>query len=165
MRALFTLVFFSATLVLAQQTQAPAAVEGQLAQAAASDPASEARLLLLAEELRCLVCQNETLAASHADLAIDLKNQIREQIKAGKSDREIIDYLVARYGDFVLYRPPLKASTIALWGGPFALLLFGLAFMVRQLKARQRSLQSATPPSEKEIARAQQLLNGGEPRA
>jgi len=165
MRALLLLVFWLATLAFAQQTQAPAAAGGQQAQPAATDPTVEARLLLLTEELRCLVCQNETLAASHADLAVDLKNQIREQMKAGKSDREIIDYLVARYGDFVLYRPPLKASTVALWIGPFVLLLIGLALMLRQLKIRQRGLQTATAPSEAELSRAQQLLSRGEPRA
>jgi cytochrome c-type biogenesis protein CcmH len=165
MRAILLLFWLSAVAALAQQAQAPVSVDGQQAQPAATDQAVEARLLLLAEELRCLVCQNETLAASHAELAIDLKNQIREQIRSGRSDREIIDYLVARYGDFVLYRPPLKASTVALWGGPFVLLLFGLAVMVRQLKARGRALQSAAAPSEAELARARQLLTGGEPRA
>lgn len=137
---------------------------GQRAQPVAQDPGIEARLLKLAEELRCLVCQNETLAASHAELAVDLKKQIREQMKAGKSDAEIVDYLVARYGDFVLYRPPLKPTTLLLWVGPFALLLLGVVLMLRQLKARQRAVQEAQAPSDAELARAQRLLSGGDQR-
>ncbi len=88
----------------------------------AADPLLEKRAMALAEELRCLVCQNQTIADSHAELAVDLKNQIREKLKAGMSEAQIIDFMVARYGDFVLYRPPLKATTLPLWIGPFALL-------------------------------------------
>ena len=87
-----------------------------------SDPALEAKMMVIAEELRCLVCQNETIAASHADLAIDLKNQIRIKITQGQSQKEILDFMVDRYGDFVLYRPPLKPATVMLWIGPFVLL-------------------------------------------
>jgi cytochrome c-type biogenesis protein CcmH len=83
------------------------------------------RVAALAHELRCLVCQNQTLADSNAPLAVDLRNQIREQLEAGKSERDVIDFMVARYGDFVLYRPPFKASTAALWLGPFLLLALG----------------------------------------
>jgi cytochrome c-type biogenesis protein CcmH len=137
---------------------------GQQAQPSAQDPAAEARLQRLAEELRCLVCQNETLAASRADLAVDLKNQIREKIKAGQSDREIVDYLVARYGDFVLYRPPLKASTVVLWLGPFVLLLLGLTLMLRRLKRRQQELLNAAAPTQAELAHAQALLTATEQR-
>ncbi|NDE73351.1 MAG: cytochrome c-type biogenesis protein CcmH, partial [Betaproteobacteria bacterium] len=86
----------------------------------ASDPALEARVMVIAEELRCLVCQNETIAASHADLAVDLRGQIRQKLSQGQSSQQILDFMVARYGDFVLYRPPLKASTVLLWVGPFA---------------------------------------------
>ncbi len=92
------------------------------AAAAAQDPALEQRVMRLTAELRCLVCQNQSLADSHADLAIDLKNQVRSQMKAGKSDAEIREFMVARYGDFVLYRPPLKPTTALLWAGPFVLL-------------------------------------------
>jgi cytochrome c-type biogenesis protein CcmH len=91
----------------------------------AADPALEARVNQLAEVLRCLVCQNQTIADSHAGLALDLKAQIREQLRAGRSRDEVLDYMVARYGDFVLYRPPVKASTALLWFGPFALLAVG----------------------------------------
>jgi cytochrome c-type biogenesis protein CcmH len=113
------------------------------------------RTAALAEELRCLVCQNQTLADSHAPLAIDLRNQIREQLAGGASEREVREFMVARYGDFVLYRPPLKASTVALWIGPFALLVAGLALLVRRLR-RPRSPEPALSPAERE--RAAKLL-------
>ena len=94
------------------------------------------RVSALANELRCLVCQNQTLADSNAPLAVDLRNQIREQLAAGKSEQEVTDFMVARYGDFVLYRPPLKASTLLLWVGPFLLLAAGLALLVFRLRRR-----------------------------
>src|SRR5512140_3103771 len=92
----------------------------------AANPELEKRVMALSEELRCLVCQNQTIADSHAELAIDLKNQIREKLKQGESDEKIMEYMVARYGDFVLYKPPVKATTFPLWFGPFALLLAAL---------------------------------------
>src|SRR3989339_1963176 len=95
------------------------------AQDMAADPVLEKRMIGLAEKLRCLVCQNESLASSHAELAEDLRREVREQMQKGMTDQEIIDYLVSRYGDFVLYDPPVKASTLVLWYGPFALLLAG----------------------------------------
>jgi len=98
----------------------------------------EERLMNLSRELRCLVCQNETLADSRADLAVDLRNEIREQMKAGKTDQEIIAFLTARYGDFVLYRPPVKAATYFLWFGPFVLLLGGLFLLFHYLKKRRQ---------------------------
>src|SRR6266853_5678800 len=95
------------------------------AKSISDDPELEKRVMALSEQLRCLVCQNETLAGSHADLAADLRQEIREQMKAGKSDQEIITFLTERYGDFVLYKPPVKATTYLLWFGPFVLLLGG----------------------------------------
>ena len=109
----------------------------------------------LAHELRCLVCQNQTLADSNAPLAVDLRNQIREQLAAGKSERDVIDFMVARYGDFVLYRPPFKASTFVLWVGPFVILLLGLAFLVRRL-VKRRVPEPAL--SDAERAQAAKLL-------
>ena len=88
----------------------------------AADPALEARMVRIASELRCLVCQNQTIADSHADLAVDLRRQVRELLKQGRSDREIVDYMTARYGDFVLYRPPFKPTTVLLWLGPALML-------------------------------------------
>ena len=109
----------------------------------------------LAVELRCLVCQNQTLADSNAPLAVDLRNQIREQLKAGKSEQDVVDFMVARYGDFVLYRPPLKPTTVALWAGPFAILVFGAWLLVRRIRRRP----AAEPElSEAERARAAKLL-------
>ena len=102
----------------------------------AEDPQLEARVMRLAEELRCLVCQNQTIADSNAGLAIDLRNQVREQLRAGRSNEEILAYMVERYGDFVLYRPPVKATTAALWYGPIALLAFGAAVAVSVVRRR-----------------------------
>jgi cytochrome c-type biogenesis protein CcmH len=123
--------------------------------AAQADPALDKRVAGLAQELRCLVCQNQTLAESNAPLAVDLRNQIREQLKAGASEQDVIDFMVARYGDFVLYRPPFKATTLALWVGPFLLLALGIAVLVRRLLRRR-----APEPqlSDAERARAARLL-------
>ncbi|HEY5898056.1 MAG TPA: cytochrome c-type biogenesis protein [Burkholderiales bacterium] len=103
----------------------------------AQDSALDRHVMELSHELRCLVCQNQTLAESNAPLAVDLRNQIKEQVAAGKSDRQVIDFLVERYGDFVLYRPPFKAATFILWVGPFVFLLAGLYFLVRLLRRRR----------------------------
>src|SRR5262245_32546410 len=100
---------------------------------AAADPALEARVTALASELRCLVCQNETIADSHADLAVDLRDQIREKMRQGQSNDQIVAFMVDRYGDFVLYRPPLKASTVLLWFGPLLLALAGIVTLFYRL--------------------------------
>ncbi len=126
---------------------------------AAADPALEARVMAVAEELRCLVCQNETIAASNAELAVDLRKQIRSQLAGGRTQQQILDYMVERYGDFVLYNPPLKASTLVLWGGPFVLLLVGLGAMAANIR-RRRSAPS--PLGDAERARAQRLLDGAQ---
>ncbi len=104
------------------------------------DPAVEARLKVLSTELRCLVCQNQTLADSSAPLAEDLRKEIRELIAKGMTDQEVIDYLVVRYGDFVRYRPPLKSQTILLWAGPAILLMAGLGGLWRALRKRNAML-------------------------
>ena len=109
----------------------------------AADPALEARMVHVTSELRCLVCQNQTIADSHADLAVDLRNQVREQLQAGRSDAEIVAYMTARYGDFVLYRPPFKAITILLWLGPALMLGGGLAALGLVLRRRSRLPQQA----------------------
>ena len=132
-------------------------VVGQEARPAADDPQLEKRVLNLSQELRCLVCQNETIAESRADLANDLRAQIREQMKAGKSDKEIVAYLTERYGDFILYRPPVKPITYLLWFGPFVMLIGGLVFLFRQLKQR-RKLIADEPLSQNERRRAEELL-------
>jgi cytochrome c-type biogenesis protein CcmH len=127
------------------------------AQPSAADPVLEERVMKLSRELRCLVCQNETLADSRADLAEDLRGQIREQMKAGKSDKEIIAYLTDRYGKFILYNPPVDPTTYLLWFGPFILLLAGLLFLFRYLKQR-RDLITEQPLSADERRRAEALL-------
>ena len=103
---------------------------------AAADPALEARVNQVAAELRCLVCQNQSLADSHAGLAMQLKDQVREQLRAGRSDDQVVAYMTERYGDFVRYRPPLKASTVLLWAGPALLLLVGIGALVVGLRSR-----------------------------
>jgi len=128
------------------------------AQPASADPALDERVMNLSRELRCLVCQNETLADSRADLAEDLRNQIREQMKAGKSDKEIVAYLTQRYGKFILYNPPIDPTTYLLWFGPFVLLLAGLFVLFRYLKQR-RELITDQPLSGDERQRAETLLN------
>ena len=128
----------------------------------ADDPAVEARVQKLGEELRCLVCQNQNIADSHADLAMDLKKQLREQIADGRSDREIKDFMVERYGDFVLYRPPLKATTVLLWAGPFALLLIVIVLLLRRLRSRAERAAVANTLSADEHERARALLAGEE---
>jgi cytochrome c-type biogenesis protein CcmH len=127
------------------------------AQPSAADPVLEERVMKLAKELRCLVCQNETLADSRADLAEDLRGQIREQMRAGKSDKEIIGYLTDRYGKFILYNPPVDPTTYLLWFGPFVLLLAGLALLFRYVKQR-RELIIEQPLSAEERRRAETLL-------
>ncbi|MBC7436175.1 MAG: cytochrome c-type biogenesis protein CcmH [Bdellovibrionales bacterium] len=122
-----------------------------------ADPALEARVMVIAEELRCLVCQNETLAASNADLAVDLRKQIRIKLVAGQTQPQILDFMVQRYGDFVLYRPPLKASTVLLWAGPFALLLLAAVAMAMSIRRRRREGAGGELSAE-EVQRAQQLL-------
>lgn len=127
------------------------------AQDMAKDPVLEKRMVGLAEELRCLVCQNESLASSHAELAEDLRREVRELMQKGMSDQEIKDYLVARYGDFVLYEPPVKGFTLLLWLGPFALLMGGLGVLVFQLRNRRKTVTDTLSPEAE--ARAAALLN------
>jgi cytochrome c-type biogenesis protein CcmH len=126
----------------------------------ADNPQIEARLKVLAVELRCLVCQNQTLADSNAPLAEDLRREVREMIAKDMSDQEIIDFLVERYGDFVLYRPRWKASTTVLWLGPFLLLIAGATALVLALRRRQKKLVDVSL-SEEERARVTQLLSEG----
>ena len=138
----------------------PSLAAAEEARPLADNPQVEARLKTLAVELRCLVCQNQTLADSHAPLAEDLRREVREMIAKGMSDKEIIDFLVQRYGDFVLYRPPWKASTTLLWLGPFLLLIAGATGLVFALRRRQKKLSDVTL-SEEEHNRVAQLLSEG----
>ena len=129
------------------------------AQPTLNDPVAAKREVELAKQLRCLVCQNETIADSRAGLAVDLRNKLREQMAAGKSDAEIIAFMTERYGDFVLYRPPLKATTVLLWVGPFLLLAIGLAIGWRAVRARAKAARPE-PMSAADRERAERLLLG-----
>ena len=123
----------------------------------AEDPQLEARLVDISQELRCLVCQNESLASSHAELANDLRREVRDLIRQGKTDQEVKDFLVARYGDFVLYRPEVKPLTWVLWFGPFAFLLVAAVLMGVYLRQRRQQVQPV-PLSDEDRARAQKIL-------
>jgi cytochrome c-type biogenesis protein CcmH len=125
---------------------------------AAADPVLEQRVMALSSELRCLVCQNQTLADSNADLATDLRKQIREKMRQGASDADVIDFLVARYGDFVLYRPPFKATTFLLWLGPLLLLAAGFAALIVRVLRRRRTQEVEMTAAER--TRAADLLAG-----
>jgi cytochrome c-type biogenesis protein CcmH len=140
---------------------APFAAGAREAPPVGQDPVIEQRMMALAEELRCLVCQNQTLADSHADLAVDLRQEIRELMQKGQSDEQVKRYLVARYGDFVLYRPPLKSTTWLLWFGPAVLLVGGLATLYLVL-LRRRRLLAAEPLNEDQEKRALALLSEDE---
>jgi cytochrome c-type biogenesis protein CcmH len=126
----------------------------------AEDPEVERRMVTLSEDLRCLVCQNETIAASRADFANDLRREIREQMKANKSDKEIVDFMVARYGDFVLYRPPVKSTTLFLWFGPFIFLLVGATALFVYLKRRRKQVEDPVL-TEQQLKQAETLLKEG----
>ena len=123
----------------------------------AEDPAIEKRLIAISEELRCLVCQNESLAGSRADLAQDLRREVRKLLKEGKTDAEVREFMVSRYGDFVLYRPPVKPTTWLLWAGPFVLVIVGIAVLIAYLRRRSRELKDV-PLSADESRRAEALL-------
>lgn len=130
----------------------------------AEDPVLEVRLIAISEELRCLVCQNESLAGSRADLANDLRREVRMLIKEGKSDQEILDFMVGRYGDFVRYRPPVKPTTWLLWLGPFLLLGGGLLALIVFLRRQKRTHSAPVPLSDEQRHRAQALLAESTPK-
>lgn len=125
----------------------------------AADPEMEKRVNEIAGELRCLVCQNQTIADSHAELAVDLKNQVREMVKNGQTQDQIVDYMVQRYGDFVRYRPPVKNTTILLWIGPFVLLAIGLVVLVINLRKRSVLVPNDAPLTSEESEKLHALLH------
>ncbi|MBK6596193.1 MAG: cytochrome c-type biogenesis protein CcmH [Burkholderiales bacterium] len=127
----------------------------------ADDPAVEQRLIVISEELRCLVCQNESLAGSRSDLAMDLRRELRGLIKQGKTDEQIKEFMVSRYGDFVLYRPPVKPSTWLLWAGPFGLMVVGIASLFVYLRRRNTDIGTGGLTDD-ERKRADALLQEGE---
>lgn len=128
-------------------------VQAEVAKSASGNPELEKHVMAISEELRCLVCQNQTIADSHAELAVDLRNQVREKLEQGMSDKDIVAYMVQRYGDFVLYRPPVKTTTWLLWFGPFLLLIGGVVFLGMKLR-RGRPNVEALPEAEMQRAAA-----------
>ena len=127
----------------------------------ADDPVVEQRLIAISEELRCLVCQNESLAGSRSDLAMDLRRELRTLIKQGKTDTEIREFMVSRYGDFVLYRPPVKPTTWLLWAGPFGLMVVGVGALLVYLRRRNSEVATGGLTDE-ESKRVEALLKEGE---
>ena len=126
------------------------------------DPGTHRRVLGISQQLRCLVCQNQSIADSNAELAVDLRNQVVAQIKQGRTDKEIISYMVERYGDFVLYNPPLKASTVILWVGPAVLFFVALIWGYVALRRRKVIVsQTERRLTAEEMKRAEELLRGG----
>lgn len=163
LRARFFALFLALTATFWSTT--PAFASSATEAALAADPVAEKRLQALSEELRCLVCQNQTIADSNAELAQDLRTEVRTMIKDGKSDKEIVDFMVTRYGDFVLYRPPVKGITLLLWGGPVALLLLGLFLLQRYLRQRaKRVIEAEQPLSADEASRAEALFKEISPK-
>ena len=157
----FILPVLSAVLLMfALPGTAAQAATSEQAQPLADDPELEARVMDLSHKLRCLVCQNQSIAESNAPLAVDLRNQVREQFAAGKSEEAVVDYLVARYGDFVLYLPPFKGITMLLWLGPALLLVGGAGWLAWRLRRRAKEAQAAPHLTQDERARARALLNG-----
>jgi cytochrome c-type biogenesis protein CcmH len=125
-----------------------------------ADPALEARVMAVAEELRCLVCQNETIAASQAELAVDLRKQIRTKLQQGQSEAQILEFMTARYGEFVRYRPAFSPTNALLWAGPFLLLAVAAVVMIRNIR-RRRALTVAAPLDAEETRRLRALLSDG----
>jgi len=127
-----------------------AGAQAKEAAPAATDPVLEARMMRIAAELRCLVCQNQTIADSHADLAVDLRRQVREMLQQGQSEQQILDFMTARYGDFVLYRPPVKSTTLLLWYGPPTMAVLGIVILLWVLRRRSRMPAENFDPDQEE---------------
>lgn len=153
MRAFAARLFAAAMLVLSLPAFGKEAVPTEL------DRIQQKRAVELSEHLRCLVCQNQTIADSNAELAQDLRRQVREQIAQGRTDAQIVAFMVQRYGDFVLYDPPLKSTTLLLWFGPGVLLLAGIAALIRNVRLRRRRAE-AEGMSADDRKRANELLDG-----
>lgn len=152
---------FAGGLMAAVAALSAGSVAAAEAEPTAFDPIAHQRVVEVSEQLRCLVCQNQSIAESNAELAVDLRNQVIEQVKAGKSNKEIIDFMVERYGDFVLYKPPFKMTTAILWLGPLALFVIGVGAFYVNLRRRKRLVEEAVKPlSKEEQALAADLLSG-----
>ncbi|VAW88244.1 Cytochrome c heme lyase subunit CcmL [hydrothermal vent metagenome] len=151
MRQAFACLMLLSAIVISPQALAK---EAALMQA---DPVLEKRVMGLAHELRCLVCQNQSLGDSHSEFAIDMRSEIREQMRQGKNDEQVTDFMVQRYGDFIRFRPPVKSTTFLLWFGPLILLALGGAVLFISLKRRKRTVKTV-PLSDEDRKRAEALL-------
>lgn len=152
---------FAGGLMAAVAALSAGSVAAAEAEPTAFDPIAHQRVVEVSEQLRCLVCQNQSIAESNAELAVDLRNQVIEQVKAGKTNKEIIDFMVERYGDFVLYKPPFKMTTVILWLGPLALFVIGVGAFYVNLRRRKRLVEEAVKPlSKEEQALTSDLLSG-----
>lgn len=152
---------FAGGLMAAVAALSAGSVAAAEAEPTAFDPIAHQRVVEVSKQLRCLVCQNQSIAESNAELAVDLRNQVIEQVKAGKTNKEIIDFMVERYGDFVLYKPPFKMMTAILWLGPLALFVIGVGAFYVNLRRRKRLVEEAVKPlSKEEQALASDLLSG-----
>lgn len=152
---------FAGGLMAAVAALSAGSVAAAEAEPTAFDPIAHQRVVEVSEQLRCLVCQNQSIAESNAELAVDLRNQVIEQVKAGKTNKEIIDFMVERYGEFVLYKPPFKMTTAILWLGPLALFVIGVGAFYVNLRRRKRLVEEAVKPlSKEEQALASDLLSG-----
>jgi len=151
MRHAFACLMLLSAIVISPQVSAKEATP------MAADPVLEVRVLELAHELRCLVCQNQSLGDSHSEFAIDMRTEIRDQMKLGKDDEQVTEFMVQRYGDFIRFRPPVKSTTFLLWFGPLILLIIGGAVLFINLKIRKRSVKTV-PMSDEERKRAEALL-------
>ncbi len=158
-----TLCILAAALCLAGPALSAPAVEHVEAAPTQFDPVAHKRVLGISEQLRCLVCQNQSIADSNAEIAVDLRNQVIEQIKAGRTDKEIISYMTDRYGDFVLYNPPFKLSTAILWLGPVVLFFVALFAFYLNLRNRRKTVEKTERElTPEERRRADALLKGEE---
>jgi len=147
---------FAGLMLLTAMVASPL-IQAKEAQPMAADPVLEKRVMGLAHELRCLVCQNQSLGDSHSEFAIDMRSEIRDQMRLGKDDEQVTEFMVQRYGDFIRFRPPVKSTTFLLWFGPLILLVIGGAVLFINLKIRKRSVKTA-PMSDEERKRAEALL-------
>ena len=148
-------------LVILLLMMSPLTARAGEAAALAADPALEAQVMRIADELRCLVCQNETIAASQAELAVDLRRQIRSKLQQGESPTQILDFMVQRYGEFVRYRPALNATTALLWIGPFALLLVAGGVLALTVRRQRRAVEHDALDEEESRQLAELLRKAG----
>ena len=162
LQSVFFKWLYVASLLVLSAMSALAPAQAREAALLAEDPLVEKRLIHISEELRCMVCQNESLASSRAELANDLREEVRKLIREDRSDSQIKEYLVTRYGDFVLYKPEVKPLTWVLWFGPFLLLVLAIVGMAYYLRQRQSAQNSRSTLSDEDRRKVQEILKSGD---